>query len=36
MNKETLMNIWYYYLTIEKDMCETSQYIEPENQENTF
>ena len=36
MNKETLMNIWYYYLTIEKDMCDTSQYIEPENQENTF
>lgn len=36
MNKESLLNIWYYYLIIEKDMNETSQFIEPFNQENTY
>lgn len=36
MDKEKLLNIWYYYLTIEKDMHETSQYIEPLNQEDTY
>ena len=34
MNDIELKNIWNYYLTLEKDMLATSQYIEPKGQEN--
>lgn len=33
---QDIENIWYYYLTLESDMIETSQYIEPNGQENTY
>lgn len=36
MDKDKLLNIWNYFLSIEKDMSDTSQYIEPLGQEETF
>ena len=34
MNQAELNNMWQYYLSIERDLSETSRYIEPEGQED--
>lgn len=31
-----LQNMWYYYLELEKDLAESSRYIEPVGQENVY
>ena len=33
---ETINGIWNYYLSLEKDLDNTSRYIEPKGQENIF
>lgn len=33
---DVVKNCWYYYLSIEKDLNETSRYIEPNGQENVY
>ena len=34
LTKEQLNGIWNYYLSLERDMANTSQYIEPMGQED--
>lgn len=34
MTEKELVGIWNYYLSIERDLANTSRYIEPEGQEN--
>lgn len=36
MTQEKLNGIWNYYLSLERDMANTSQYIEPLGQENVY
>ena len=36
MTETELKNIWNYFLSLEKDLSATSQYIEPKGQENVF
>lgn len=36
MTQEKLNGIWNYYLSLEKDMSNTSRYVEPSGQENVF
>lgn len=36
ITKETMNEIWNYYLSLEKDLDNTSRYIEPKGQENVF
>ena len=36
MTKNELRGIWNYYLSLEKDIDNTSRYIEPEGQENVY
>lgn len=31
-----LQNMWYYFLDLEKELADSSRYIEPENQENVY
>ena len=33
---EIINGIWNYYLSLEKDLDDTSRYIEPKGQENVF
>ena len=33
---EIINGIWNYYLSLEKDLDNTSRYIEPKGQENVF
>ena len=34
MTEKEINGIWYYYLSIEDDLSNTSKYIEPDGQEN--
>lgn len=36
MNEKSLHGIWNYYLMLERDLDNTSRYIEPEGQENVY
>lgn len=36
VTKETINSIWNYYISLEKDLDNTSRYIEPKGQENVF
>ena len=36
MTREKLNGIWNYYLSLEKDMSDTSRYVEPAGQENVY
>lgn len=36
MTFHELQGLWYYFLSIEKDLNETSRYIEPNGQENAY
>lgn len=36
ITKEIMNGIWNYYLSLEKDLENTSRYIEPKGQENVF
>ena len=36
MTSKELNAIWYYYLSIESDLSNTSQYVEPDGQENVY
>lgn len=36
ITKETMNEIWNYYLSLEKDLDNTSRYIEPKGQENVY
>lgn len=36
MNAEILNNSWHYYSVVEKDLENTSQYVEPRGQENVY
>lgn len=36
MDKQKLSSIWRYYLMLEKDFDNTSRYVEPRGQENTY
>lgn len=36
LTKEQLNSIWNYYLSLERDMSNTSQYIEPSGQEQVY
>ena len=36
ITKEKLQGIWYYYLSLENDLENTSRYVEPSGQENVY
>ena len=36
MNDTELQNMWYYFLDLEKELADSSRYIEPEGQENVY
>lgn len=36
MEKEVLLNSWNYFRMIERDLDDTSQYIEPQGQQNAY
>ena len=36
MDKKTLDRNWYYFLTLDRDLYDTTLYIEPEGQESTY
>lgn len=36
MESKELRNIWYYFLDLEKELADSSRYIEPEGQENVY
>lgn len=36
MDFEALNNSWHYYSIVEKDLANTSQYVEPRGQENVY
>ncbi len=36
MNEKQLNGIWNYYLSLENDLANTAQYIEPSGQENVY
>lgn len=36
MTAQKLDGIWYYYLSLEQDLANTSRYIEPAGQENAY
>jgi len=36
LTQEQLNGIWNYYLSLEKDMSNTSRYVEPSGQENVY
>ncbi len=36
MNHNELENMWYYFLDLEKELADSSRYIEPDGQENVY
>ena len=36
MTEKELHNMWYYYLDLEKDLSDSSRYIEPDGQEKVY
>ena len=36
MDREIILNLWHYYLCLERDFDNTSRYIEPIGQEDTY
>lgn len=36
MNDTELQNMWYYFLDLEKELADSSRYIEPEGQEDVY
>ena len=36
VGENELQNIWYYFLDLEKELSDSSRYIEPNGQENVF
>ena len=36
VNDTELQNMWYYYLDLEKELADSSRYIEPEGQEDVY
>ena len=36
VNDTEVQNMWYYFLDLEKELADSSRYIEPEGQENVY
>lgn len=36
MSEKELQNMWYYFLDLEKELADSSRYIEPDGQENVY